>query len=96
VSPGQARERRSLKYIRLAAHFAALPPEDDSVVLKLADIEDLIGEPLPRSARFPSWWKNDPHKMHARAWLTAGWYALEMDAEALTVVFHRSSGDIDP
>lgn len=88
------RERRSLKYIRLAAHFAARPPDDHTVVLRLDEIEELIGEPLPRIARFPSWWKNDRHRMHARAWLTAGWYVAEMDAGSLTVVFRQAEDDI--
>lgn len=66
-------ERRSLKYIRLAAHLASQPPDVERITLSLPEIEDIVGETLPSNARFPSWWRNDDRKMHSRAWLTAGW-----------------------
>lgn len=66
-------ERRSLKYIRLAAHLAAQPAEVDRITLTLVEIEQIVGEELPANSRFPSWWRNDHKRMHSRAWLTAGW-----------------------
>lgn len=66
-------ERRSLKYIRLAAHLASQPPDVDRLILSLPEIETIVGEELPPNARFPSWWRNDDRRMHSRAWLTAGW-----------------------
>jgi hypothetical protein len=83
------RERRSLRYIRLAAWFASRPPEVDRVELTLADIEELIGETLPPVARFPSWWRNDDRRTHSRAWLTAGWEVSDMRSSSSTVVFRR-------
>jgi hypothetical protein len=82
-------ERRSLKYIRLAAFFAGLPAAEERVELTLAEIEDLVGETLPTNSRFPSWWRNDERRMHARAWLTAGWEVVEMKGDELKVVFAR-------
>ncbi len=70
---GNKQERRSLKYIRLAAHLAALPPDVERITLRLVEIEQIVGEELPANARFPSWWRNDDKRMHSRAWLTAGW-----------------------
>jgi hypothetical protein len=82
-------ERRSLKYIRLAAFFAGRPAAEERVELTLAEIEDLVGETLPTNSRFPSWWRNDERRMHARAWLTAGWEVVEMKGDELKVVFAR-------
>jgi hypothetical protein len=84
-------ERRSLKYIRLAAFLAGQPPTVARVVMTISEIEELVGQTLPFNARFPSWWRNDSHRMHSRAWLTAGWQVEEMLAEQAKVVFTRES-----
>ncbi len=82
-------ERRSLKYIRLAAFLAGQPPAVDRILLSLTDIEEVVGETLPHNARFPSWWRNDERKMHSRAWLTAGWRVGQMVGERAEVEFLR-------
>lgn len=83
-------ERRSLKYIRLAAFLADRAPEDDRIVMSIREIETLVGEPLPAGARFPSWWRNDAHRAHSRAWLTAGWEVKGMQSGADEVEFIRN------
>lgn len=70
---GSVPERRSLKYIRLAAFLAGQPDEVDRILMSVAEVEDIVGAPLPSGARFPSWWRNDEHRVHSRAWLSAGW-----------------------
>ena len=82
-------ERRSLKYIRLAAHLAKQPPNVDRLTLTLPEIEEIVGDRLPSTARFPSWWRNDERKMHSRAWLTAGWRVDGLAAEKSHVRFIR-------
>lgn len=82
-------ERRSLKYIRLAAFLAGQPLGVDRIVLTLPQIEEVVGDTLPHNARFPSWWRNDPRKMHSRAWLTAGWKVDQMRGESAEVEFVR-------
>ena len=89
---GDKHERRSLKYIRLAAHLAGQPPSVDRLTLTLPEIEEIVGEALPSTARFPSWWRNDERKMHSRAWLTAGWRVGEVAGEKSSVEFVR--GDL--
>ena len=84
-------ERRSLKYIRLAAHLAAQPPEIERITLTLPEIEQIVGEELPANARFPSWWRNDDRRMHSRAWLTAGWRVDGIGGKA-GVEFVRTAG----
>lgn len=87
---GASPARRSLTYIKLAVHLAAQPRDVRRVVMKVSEIEDLLGAGLPGPARYPSWWRNDPRKMHSRAWLTAGWEVEELVGAATTVVFFRS------
>ena len=82
-------ERRSLKYIRLAAFLAGQPADSERIVLSLPAIEEIVGETLPHNARFPSWWRNDKRKMHSRAWLTAGWRVGQMAGERAEVEFLR-------
>ena len=82
-------ERRSLKYIRLAAFLAKQPNNVDRIVMSLSEVEGIVGETLPSNARFPSWWKNDPRRMHSRAWLTAGWEVGEMASQRAEVEFVR-------
>ena len=82
-------ERRSLKYIRLAAYLAGQPTEIERIVLTLPEIEEVVGDTLPPNARFPSWWRNDERKMHSRAWLAAGWEVEEMNSSEQSVVFRR-------
>lgn len=82
-------ERRSLKYIRLAAFLAGQPTAIERIVLTLPQIEEVVGETLPHNARFPSWWRNDERKMHSRAWLTAGWNVGQMAGDRAEVEFVR-------
>jgi hypothetical protein len=85
------RERRSLKYIRLAAHLASQPPDVERLVLSLHEIESIVGDQLPGNARFPSWWRNDAKRMHSRAWLTAGWRVSDV-GDTAEVEFVRNGG----
>jgi hypothetical protein len=91
VEEGQVHTRRSLKYIRLAAYLAGQPSSVARLEMTVVEIESVIGEDLPSNARFPSWWRNDDRRMHARAWLTAGWVVKEMVAPEEKVVFARST-----
>ena len=89
TSEGTVHERRSLKYIRLAAYLAKQPQEIELVTMTIPELEDILGETLPDTARFPSWWRNDPRKMHSRAWLTAGWEVKGIVGGDERVVFVR-------
>jgi hypothetical protein len=84
-------ERRSLKYIRLAAFLAGQPAEIECIRMSVPEIEEVVGERLPANARLPSWWRNDERKMHSRAWLTAGWKVSQVNGDA-EVEFVRSQG----
>jgi len=93
TSGGRLQERRSLKYIRLAAYLAKQPSDVTRLSMSFPEFEAILGETLPENARFPSWWRNDPRKMHSRAWLTAGWETEGMVGEGERVDFVRRSDE---
>jgi len=56
-----------------------------------ADIENVLGFPLPKAARAGTvWWSNDADRAQARAWTGAGWKVAEVDPGAESVVFRRA------
>lgn len=83
---GQLR-RAKRTYIPLAAHLAGQPDEVDRVVMRLAEIEQILGERLPPHAAFPFWWNNEGLTAHSRAWLSSGWEVASMDKRSM--VFAR-------
>jgi hypothetical protein len=85
-APGDAGEYQSL-YVYLRDRYA------DRVVLSFADIEALLGFPLPAPARAqPEWWSDaDPPgdaSAQSRAWMLASRTAIA-NVDARTVIFDR-------
>lgn len=61
--------------------------------MSFADIERIIGDSLPASARrHRAWWVNerDGTHAHARSWLDAGTETRHLDLNSATVEFVRS------
>lgn len=57
-----------------------------------AEIEEVLGFPLPKGARTgKAWWGNDEAKPHAKAWTGKGWAAHEVDPAKGAVTFRRSA-----
>lgn len=87
-------DRRS-KYTPLRDHLLELGTEGrSSVTLTHAEIEDLIGAALPRSASgqrtMGLWWRNDHTHTQARnGWLAAGWWVESIDRRRERVYFVR-------
>ena len=66
------------KYAPLTAYLAARPV--DEVTLTLAEIEQIIGAPLPVSARQPNYWVNSRRGLFGvRPWVQAGWRMARTD-----------------
>jgi DNA-binding transcriptional regulator YiaG len=60
------------------------------VTLSLADIERIIGESLPSSARQNrSWWSNRRKAFQAAAWINAGYKATAIDLETGQITFAK-------
>jgi hypothetical protein len=59
-----------------------------------SDIEKIVGERLPKSAKmYRTWWSNDAsHHVQASAWLDAGYRTEQVDMEGCTLVFARVGG----
>ncbi len=67
----------------------------DSCTLTFRDVEAIIRDSLPSSARrannYKSWWANDKTHVQAASWMRAGWRtAGRPDLEAARIRFTRS------
>jgi hypothetical protein len=75
------------KYQPLSARLSAHP--DPEWRADFAELERLLGFPLPKAARTGrSWWKPEGGA-HARAWTDIGWSAHEVDPSGGLVIFRR-------
>lgn len=62
------------------------------VLLTFADIEALLGNPLPHSAvERKNWWSNrdTPAALQAGAWVGAGYHVYDIDVDSKTVTFRK-------
>jgi len=78
------------KYSALSQYLASLPNE--SVEFNFSQIESILEDKLPPSARtHPAWWSNDTVS-HAwsQQWLAAGWKSEGLDLEGGKVSFRRT------
>jgi hypothetical protein len=63
----------------------------DSISVSFAEVEQILGAPLPASARtHRSWWSNNPeNNVATREWLAAGYQTERVDLRGGKVVFRR-------
>lgn len=80
------------KYAPLAAHLARQPRTVDRLTLTFTDIEQLIGAPLPASAReHRAWWANDSvAHVQSGEWLRVNWRVVSINMGLERVVFARA------
>ena len=82
------------KYDPLTRYLADLTA--DEVTLTFAEIEAIVGVPLPPSARNPNFWSNAPSGIFRdRPWVRAGWRMArtQLRGEWLAVTFARFRPD---
>lgn len=61
-----------------------------AVPMTFAEVERVIGHKLPRSARYPAWWSNNPsNNVMTKIWLEAGFKTEQIDIEGRKLVFRR-------
>jgi hypothetical protein len=75
------------KYDPLKAYLKGL--DGRQVRLTFAEIEGILGFPLPDSRKVRAWWSNNPwNNVMTRAWLAAGYRTAQVDVagEALSFV----------
>ena len=78
-----------MKYEPLKRYLEATG--ETSVSLSFEQIEQILGSPLPASARkHPAWWSNSPAgHVNAQAWLDAGYHSEQVDLAGARLVFAR-------
>ena len=80
------RTRPASKYDKLRAHLAN--STDAELTLSFAAIGEIIGEPLPASAKkLRPWWSNDYTHAQGRSWLDAGWMVSKVRFDREDVLF---------
>lgn len=79
------------KYQALTAHLTS--HSTSSVPMSFAELERVIGAPLPRSANVHrAWWSNNPtNNVMTKAWLEAGFRTEQVDMEGRRLVFRRDA-----
>ena len=81
-------ESNDSRYAPLAIWLQA--QEDDRVTYTFKEIESIIGEDLPSSARQNrSWWANDTSHTQSIQWLEVGWRVSSVNMSTERVVFSR-------
>jgi len=81
------------RYEPLIRNLSEQPADRDTVPLTFVEIETMIGDRLPESARqHQKWWDNDPDTYPAQLWLDAGWRVSWIDMTEDRVVFSRLKG----
>jgi DNA-binding transcriptional regulator YiaG len=61
----------------------------DRVTLSFGEIEALLRDPLPASARRRAWWSNRRAALPASAWMEAGYQVVDVDLAGERVSFQR-------
>ncbi len=79
------------RYTRLALWLQKEPLDEESVSLTFRQIEDIIGDELPKSAhQHRSWWANDSvSHIQSQQWLEAGWRVSGVNIVEERVTFTR-------
>jgi len=78
------------KWAGLESHLKFRAAFTDTVTLKFARIDGLIGSNLPMDAyKDPAWWSNASSSLHAKAWLDAGWEVQELNLKEGNVTFKK-------
>jgi len=80
------------KYAPLANFLLKLPKKQERVVIHFSEIENIIGDRLPATAReHRSWWANDSTThVQSGQWLKANWRVLSINMTEEKVTFARA------
>lgn len=78
-----------MKYAPLTRHLRDI--NISTCPMTFTEIEEIIGAPLPHSARrHRAWWSNNPgNSVMTTAWLDAGWRSSDVDMDGEKLVFRR-------
>ena len=67
----------------------------DYILMTFAEVEEVIGDKLPRSAfEYRPWWSNNPsNHVNAYSWLRAGYKTADVDMAERKLAFRKASAD---
>jgi hypothetical protein len=85
-----AKQPEFSKYLPLEEWFRQQPITAEPIEMTFAQVEAILGTPLPASAtKLTTWWTNVQPKIqsHRTAWLNNGWIVTEFDLQARRVKF---------
>jgi hypothetical protein len=88
-----AKQPEFKKYLPLDEWFRKQPATKKNITLTFDQVEEILGEPLPKSAiKLKTWWTNVRPKIqsHRTAWTNHGWAVTEFDQQARWVKFSKS------
>ncbi len=75
------------KYLPIAGYLSG--QSSNEVRVSFAELERILGEPLPASARIHrAWWSNGG-RVQSSSWIEAGWVVGKVDMQAQTLTFFR-------
>ena len=80
------------KYEKLLEFLRNVSQTQSSLTLTFSEIEEIISEPLPASAKkYRPWWANEKDGTHSQrlAWMNAGWLVDKVDLSFSRVTFKR-------
>lgn len=78
------------KYDKLEEYLTHRPAMKGKCILSFQEIEEIIGQKLPKKAREDQfWWLNTFMSKQAEAWLDAGWKMAGLDMHSKKVKFER-------
>jgi hypothetical protein len=79
------------KYEPLGAYLAGQPVGSGAVTLTLAEVERLVGSPLPAAVWTRGFWSNGRTVARCRSWLGVGWHVVGFDRWRGVVTFARGA-----
>lgn len=83
------------KYKPLSDHLSSHPADEWRA--SFAEVEEVLGFPLPKTARgSATWWSNGAGRGASVAWTGAGWSVADLDRAGESVTFRRLTSSVEP
>lgn len=79
------------KYSKYYPLYEYLNGQDaQQVTLSFSKIEDIVGNPLPKTAKtLRAWWSNRSQGTQSQAWMQANYHVTEIDINQQAITFSR-------
>jgi hypothetical protein len=88
---GTGKQHPGSAYLPITAFLAA--HQADEVTCTFAEIEQILGRPLPRYAFTYAWWSRGHERRYPQPWEGAGWRVQRIKIRQRWVTFARQQTD---